>query len=215
MTVAMSVPTERAQLPLPPKAVVAVLRAPSAEHFVSASRVLWDAGVTCFEYTLTTEGVWSAIDDARIELPDATIGIGSVRTCDDLARGARAEVPFAVSQVFFPDLVAEAAALGIPYVPGTLTPTEVLGAWRTGVPAVKVSPIGPLGGVDYLTELRAPMPDVAIMPTGGVTLDAAHAYLDAGAVAVGVSAALFGSSLVDGELAPLAARARRLMSPHE
>ncbi|MGV9713119.1 bifunctional 4-hydroxy-2-oxoglutarate aldolase/2-dehydro-3-deoxy-phosphogluconate aldolase [Gordonia sp. NPDC003424] len=208
----MSVPTERTQLPLPAKAVVAVLRAPTAEHFVSASRVLRDAGITCFEYTLTTQGVWQALDHARAELPDATIGIGSVRTCDDITRAAATGVPFAVSQVFLPELVAEAAAREIPYVPGTLTPTEVLGAWNTGVPAVKVSPIGPLGGVDYLAELRAPMPDVVIMPTGGVTLDAAHAYLDAGAVAVGVSGALFGTSLVDGDLAPLAQRAQLLMS---
>ena len=113
---------------------------------------------------------------------------------------------------FFPELVAAASTHQIPYVPGTLTPTEVVSAWNTGVPAVKVSPIGPVGGVTYLTELLAPMPDVAIMPTGGVTLEAAGEYLDAGAVAVGVSGALFGDALLGGDLDALKRRATQLVS---
>ena len=75
-----------------------------------------------------------------------------------------------------------------------------------------MSPIGPLGGVNYLKELRGPLPDVAMMPTGGVTLEAAGYYLDAGAVAVGVSSALLGDVLVGGDLGDLAARAEQLMS---
>ena len=107
-------------------------------------------------------------------LPDAVVGVGTVRTTEHLEAAAEAGAAFAVSQVFLPELVAAANEYQIPYVPGTLTPTEVLCAWNTGVPAVKVSPIGPLGGVTYLNELRGPMPDVSIMPTGGVTLEAAR-----------------------------------------
>ena len=114
--------------------------------------------------------------------------------------------------VFLPELVAAASTHQIPYVPGTLTPTEVVSAWNTGVPAVKVSPIGPVGGVTYLNELLAPMPDVAIMPTGGVTLEAASEYLDAGAVAVGVSGALFQDALLGGDLDALKRRAEQLIS---
>jgi 2-dehydro-3-deoxyphosphogluconate aldolase/(4S)-4-hydroxy-2-oxoglutarate aldolase len=77
---------------------------------------------------------------------------------------------------------------------------------------VKVSPIGPLGGVSYLRELRGPLPDVAFMPTGGVTVEAAAQYLDAGAVAVGVSGALLEDVLLGGDLSALAARAERLVS---
>jgi 2-dehydro-3-deoxyphosphogluconate aldolase / (4S)-4-hydroxy-2-oxoglutarate aldolase len=75
-----------------------------------------------------------------------------------------------------------------------------------------VSPIGPLGGVNYLNELRGPLPDVAIMPTGGVTVESAAHYLDAGAVAVGVSGDLLGDTLLGGDLAALSARAEQLMS---
>ena len=97
-------------------------------------------------------------------------------------------------------------------MPGALTPTEVISAWNTGVPAVKVSPIGSVGGVSYLDELRGPMPDVSIMPTGGVTLQAAAKYLDAGAIAVGVSGALLGDALLGGDLDALKVRALQLVS---
>jgi 2-dehydro-3-deoxyphosphogluconate aldolase/(4S)-4-hydroxy-2-oxoglutarate aldolase len=208
----MSAALERPPLPLPPRALVAVLRAATAEHFVSSSRVLWDAGITCFEYTLTTEGALAALIEARRILPDAVVGVGTVRTTEHVKAAAEAGAVFAVSQFFLPELVAAATDYQIPYVPGTLTPTEVISAWNTGVPAVKVSPIGPLGGVSYLQELRGPMPDVAIMPTGGVTLQAAAQYLDAGAVAVGVSGALLEDALLGGDLAALGERARQLVS---
>jgi 2-dehydro-3-deoxyphosphogluconate aldolase / (4S)-4-hydroxy-2-oxoglutarate aldolase len=208
----MSNASERSPSPLPPRAVVAVFRAPTAEHFVSSSKVLWDAGITCFEYTLTTEGAIDALVEARKVLPDAIIGVGTVRTIDQIKAAKEAGAAFAVSQIFLPELVAAAKEHQIPYVPGTLTPTEVITAWNSGVPAVKVSPIGPLGGVTYLNELRGPMPDVPIMPTGGVTLEAAVKYLDAGAVAVGVSGALLEDALSGGDLTALKERAQQLIS---
>jgi 2-dehydro-3-deoxyphosphogluconate aldolase / (4S)-4-hydroxy-2-oxoglutarate aldolase len=204
--------TEHAPLPLPLRAVVAVLRAPTAKHFLAACEVLRDEGVTCFEFTLTTEGALEALVETRAALPDAVVGLGTVRTAQHLEAAARVGAAFAVSQVFLPELVAAAKAHQIPYVPGTLTPTEVVSAWNTGVPAVKVSPIGPVGGVTYLTELLTPLPDVAIMPTGGVTLEAAGDYLDAGAVAVGVSSALFEDALLGGDLDLLKRRVRQLLS---
>jgi 2-dehydro-3-deoxyphosphogluconate aldolase / (4S)-4-hydroxy-2-oxoglutarate aldolase len=205
--------TERPPLPLPPRAVVAVLRAPTAKHFVAACEVLRDVGITCFESTLITEGAVEALVETRAALPDAVVGLGTVRTAQHLEAAGQIGAAFAVSQVFLPELIAAANTHQIAYVPGTLTPTEVVSAWNTGVPAVKVSPIGPVGGVSYLTELLTPMPDVAIMPTGGVTLEAAGEYLDAGAVAVGVSGALFEDALLGGDLDALKRRARQLVSP--
>lgn len=196
--------------PLPPQAVVAVLRAPTARHFAAASSVLWDAGIRCFEFTLTTDGALEALSAFREAHPEALIGVGTVRTVAHLNGAAAAGARFAVSQIFLPRLVEEAANLDLPFVPGALTPTEIVTAWESGVPLVKVSPIGPVGGVTYLAELRGPLPDVALMPTGGVTLDAAADYLAAGAVAVGVSGAVFGDSLITGDLTGLADRAARL-----
>ena len=108
----MSAPSAQPPLPLPPRALVAVLRAPTAERFVSASKVLWDAGITCFEYTLTSEGALDALVEARQILPDAAVGVGTVRTTEHLKAAAEAGAAFAVSQVFLPELVA--AATGIP-----------------------------------------------------------------------------------------------------
>jgi 2-dehydro-3-deoxyphosphogluconate aldolase/(4S)-4-hydroxy-2-oxoglutarate aldolase len=191
---------------------VAVFRAPTAAHFLAASEALWDAGVRCFEYTLTTDGALDALVELRKLLPEALVGVGTVRTVDHIRAASEAGAQFSVSQVFLPELAAAAREQQIPFVPGALTPTEVVTAWNAGVPAVKVSPIGPLGGVSYLNELRGPLPDVAIMPTGGVTLDAAADYLDAGAVAVGVSSALVGDVLLGGDLTALSTRAEQLMS---
>lgn len=191
---------------------MAILRAPTAEHFVPASKVLWGAGVRCFEYTLTTKGALDALVELRKVLPGAVIGVGTVRTLDHLRAARKAGAAFAVSQIILPELVPAAREHQIAFIPGALTPTEVVTAWNAGVPAVKVSPIGPLGGVAYLKELRGPLPDVAMMPTGGVTLDAAAQYLDAGAVAVGVSGALLEDVLLGGDLAALSARAEQLMS---
>ena len=198
--------------PLPQRTVVAVFRAPTADHFVPASEVLWGAGVRCFEYTLTTDGALDALVELRKVLPEALVGVGTVRTVDHLRAAGDAGAEFTVSQIFLPELAVAAREQQIAFIPGALTPTEVVTAWNAGVPAVKVSPIGPLGGVNYLKELRGPLPDVAMMPTGGVTLEAAADYLDAGAVAVGVSGALLGDVLLGGDLGDLAARAEQLMS---
>ena len=86
--------------PLPPRAVVAVFRAPTAEHFVPASEVLWDAGIRCFEYTLTTEGALDALVELRKVLPEALVGVGTVRTVDHLRAASDAGAEFAVSQIF-------------------------------------------------------------------------------------------------------------------
>ena len=197
---------------LPPRAVVAIFRAPDAQHFERASHVLRDAGVTCQEYTLTTDGALDALVRTRKTLGDLVLGIGSVRTVEDLRAAADAGADFAVSQIFLPELVDAAAELGLCYIPGALTPTEVISAWNRGVPTVKVSPVGPLGGLDYLRELLVPMPDVAVMPTGGITLEAAAEYLRLGAVAIGVSGFLLGDALLTGDVSELKARADQLVS---
>jgi 2-dehydro-3-deoxyphosphogluconate aldolase / (4S)-4-hydroxy-2-oxoglutarate aldolase len=191
---------------------VAIFRAPNAQHFEGASQVLRDAGVTCQEYTLTTDGALDAFVRTRRTLEDLVLGVGSERTVDDLRRAADAGADFAVSQIFQPELVDAAAELGLCYIPGALTPTEVISAWNRGVPAVKVSPIGPLGGLDYFRELFMPMPDVAVMPTGGVTLEAAAAYLRMGAITIGVSGFLFSDALLTGDVSELKARADQLVS---
>ncbi|HEY0118286.1 MAG TPA: bifunctional 4-hydroxy-2-oxoglutarate aldolase/2-dehydro-3-deoxy-phosphogluconate aldolase [Cellulomonas sp.] len=194
--------------PLP---VVAVMRAPDAQHFARAVEVLIEAGVRSFELTMTTDGALAALEHARSRFGDGTIqiGMGTVRSSRDAERALAAGAEFLVSQVSEPEVARTAAVHGCSYVPGALTPSEIVAAWRLGVPAVKVSPIGPVGGWRYLRELVGPLPGVALMPTGGVLVEEVAQYLRLGAYAVGVSRDLFRDVLVRGDgLDGLAERGR-------
>src|SRR5688500_12990403 len=119
---------------LPPRAVVAIFRAPDARHFEGASQVLRDAGVTCQEYTLTSEGALDALVRTRKTLGDLVLGVGSVRTVEDLRAAADAGADFAVSQIFLPELVDAAAGRGLCCIPGALPATRGDCAWHRGVP---------------------------------------------------------------------------------
>ena len=157
----MSAPSAQPPLPLPPRALVAVLRAPTAERFVSASKVLWDAGVTCFEYTLTSEGALDALVEARQILPDATVGVGTVRTTEHLGVATEAGAAFAVSQVFLPELVAAAKKYQIPYVPGTLKAVAYKAGKQFAVKEVRTA--GPAARIK-LTPDRTSVDDLSERP---------------------------------------------------
>jgi len=189
--------------------VVAILRAPEADRFVAASQVLYEEGFRCLEFTLTTKGALDAVQQVRGTLPDdLVLGVGTVRTTSQVHDAVEAGADFLVSQVFRRPFVEAAHELGVPFFPGALTPSEILEAWEAGVPAVKVSPIGPVGGLEYFSQVRAPLPDVPLMPTGGVQLDEVTTYLQRGAIAVGLSGPLMSDSLDStGDLAALRRRA--------
>ena len=135
---------------LAPRPLIAILRSGDANRFAKASEVLYKAGFRCVEFTLTTAGVFDALDVVRRDLPDDLIlGIGTVRTLDQVHQAVDSGADFLVSQVYRAHLVEAARERGLPFVPGALTPTEILNVWEADVPAVKVSPIGPVGGLDY------------------------------------------------------------------
>ena len=198
---------------LRPRPLIAVLRADDASRFLAASEVLCGAGITALEFTLTTRGALAALTAVRGALPDEVLlGMGTIRTCQHVRDSIDAGASFLVNQTYAPDLVEVARARDVPFIPGALTPTEIVHAWAGGVPAVKVSPIGPVGGVDYLAELRGPLPDIPLVPTGGVCAELAAAYLRGGAAAVGVSRDLLRDALgPHGDLVALGQRARALV----
>lgn len=194
--------------------VVAVLRAPQATRVHRASMLLIEQGFTAVEVTLTTEGGLEAITELREEVGDAaTIGAGTVRTPQLARQAIDAGAQFVVSQLSDARVHQVATAAQVPYVPGALTPTEIAAAWDLGVQAVKVSPTAPIGGPQYIQELRGPLPDIPLMPTGGVTIEDVPKYLQAGAALVGISGYLMGDALTpDGDLEGLKARAQILMA---
>lgn len=194
--------------------VVAVLRAPSADRIHTVSMSLIEQGLTAVEVTLTTAGALDVITELRKEVgSDVVIGAGTVRTAEQARQAIESGAQFVVSQLTDPSVHKIAANAQVPYVPGALTPNEIASAWEMGVPAVKVSPVAPVGGVQYIQELRGPLPDIALMPTGGVTIEDVPRYLQAGAAIVGVSAHLIGDSLTpEGDLAGLKQRAQHLVT---
>jgi 2-dehydro-3-deoxyphosphogluconate aldolase/(4S)-4-hydroxy-2-oxoglutarate aldolase len=135
----------------------------------------------------------------------ADIGVGTVTDNAQLAAAVRAGAHYLVTPISDPDLVDAAIRAGVPIVPGGLTPTELFGAWRAGAAAVKIFPANQVGP-GYLQDLRGPFPDIAAIPSGGVDLLGAAAWLKAGAAAVSVGGPLLGDALRGGDMNALRAR---------
>jgi len=192
--------------------VVAILRAPTSEHFPAASTVLVREGIQVIEVTLTSAGALAAIRDIRHAAPShVLVGAGSVLSAVQAEEAVEAGARCLVSSATVPDVLEAGRRLVVPVVPGALSPSEVWSAHAAGVAAVKLFPASAVGP-HYIRDLRGPMPDIDILPTGGINLDDVGAWLDAGAVAVGLGDPLLGDALVGGSLEDLAARARRAVA---
>jgi 2-dehydro-3-deoxyphosphogluconate aldolase/(4S)-4-hydroxy-2-oxoglutarate aldolase len=169
---------------------MAILRSADASALPAVARALAAGGVTCLEVTLTTEGALDALARIRGELgPEVAVGAGTVITPGDAKDALAAGADFLVAPVVDTDVVRGAANDGIPCYPGAWTPTEVRSAWQAGAAAVKLFPAC-TGGPEHLRQLRAPLPGIPLVAVGGVGVDLARAYLDAGACAVGIGSPL-------------------------
>ena len=190
--------------------LVAILRGRSGDRLDAACDVLLDNGVRCLEVTLNTPGALGAVRRLTTRSrPGLEVGAGTVRRPEQVDAAAEAGATFVVAPDTNPAVGERAAELGVGWFPGALTPTEIARAWDLGATAVKVFPAGSAGGPRYLTEVRAPLDDVLLVPTGGVGLDDVVGYLRAGAVAVGMGSPLLGRALEDDEdLGRLGDRAR-------
>jgi len=187
--------------------IVAILRGSSDRHLEGVARTLGDAGITCLELTLTTPGAVDALARVRRQLDSGVaLGMGSVITADQAAACLDAGAEFLVSPGVCAEVALYAAQRGVACYPGGWTPTELLEAWGLGAPAVKLFPAAS-GGPRHLEDVRAPLPHIPLVPTGGVALDQIASYLAAGAVAVGLGGPLIGDALEGGSLTSLHERA--------
>lgn len=190
--------------------VVAVLRARGPADAVEVAEALVEGGLRAVEVTFTTPDAPSALRELRARHGDAVLlGAGTVVTAGQAEDAVEAGAEFLVSPGCDPELVPRMLATGRAVLPGVLTPSELLLALRLGVDAVKLFPAS-LGGPAHLRALRAPFPDVGVVPTGGVSAESAGEWLAAGALAVGVGGALAPASLEDQDRPALVARARAL-----
>jgi 2-dehydro-3-deoxyphosphogluconate aldolase / (4S)-4-hydroxy-2-oxoglutarate aldolase len=155
---------------------------------------LADAGARILEITFDAPGAdedLAAVREALATRADGpfAVGAGTVRTPEQLAAARRAGADFAVAPLLDRALVTEAVAAGLPFIPGAFTPTEIAAAWAAGATFVKLFPASAVGP-SFVRELRGPMPDVPLIPTGGVDASNAAAFLEAGAAAVGIGGAI-------------------------
>ena len=192
--------------------VVAVLRLADPDRLRAVIDALAAGGVRVFEVTMTVPRAIELIGQLSVGL-DGSLMVGAGTVIDaDTARGAiDAGARFVVSPVFRRDVIAACHERGVPAMPGCLTPTEILDAWEAGADIVKVFPSTSLGPT-FIKDVRAPLPQLKLMPTGGVSIENAADWLRAGAVAVGIGSALVDAAAVkEGDFAVITQRAERLV----
>lgn len=189
--------------------IVAVIRADDGGLLAEVADALLAGGVEVMEVTFTVPGAAGVIEQVAQRLGERILlGAGTVLDAETARIAVLAGAEFVVSPCVRPDVIQLCQRYDKLVMPGALTPTEVLAAWETGADIVKVFPSDAMGP-SYLKALHGPLPQVLLMPTGGVDLDNAADYLAAGACALGVGSTLVNAQAVrDRDLAGIEQRAR-------
>jgi 2-dehydro-3-deoxyphosphogluconate aldolase/(4S)-4-hydroxy-2-oxoglutarate aldolase len=190
---------------------VAVLRTDAPAVLPAVAEALLDGGITAIEITMTTPSAQSAIEAVKdVVVEEGIVGVGSVTGPQMTQDAIQAGAEFVVSPIFKSSIVNAAHEFDVPAVPGAFTPTEVQHAHESGADLVKVFPAS-TGGPNYIRALKAPLPHLDLMPTGGVSKENAGDWLQAGAEVVGVGSALLdGVNLQGDNYSSIARNARRL-----
>lgn len=193
--------------------IVAVIRMRQVDKLRAVVDAIAEGGVRALEITMSVPGAVDLIRQIAPTLPPGFVfGAGTVLDADTVAQVVDAGARFVVSPVFRPAVIEACHAHGVAALPGCFTPTEILDAWDAGADIVKVFPATTLGP-SYLKDVRAPLPQVKLMPTGGVTVENAGDWIRAGAVAVGVGTSLLDAqAIAAGDFAALRARAERMVA---
>ena len=185
--------------------VIAIARKVPLDRLRDVAAILADHGIPIIEVTLDGDDALPAIE-LLAGNGALVVGAGTVRSVADVDRAAAAGASFIVSPHTDERIIERALRESLPVVPGALTPTEVVAAWDLGASAVKMFPAS-TGGPAHVRAIGGPLGDIPLVATGGVDAGNAAAFLDAGAVAVGVGGWLTGSS----DLGLVAERARALV----
>jgi len=175
--------------------IVAIIRGISAESGDATAKALADGGIVFLEVTLNTDGALNMISRFREDYEGRLrIGAGTVLDLGQAKEAIAAGAEYIISPNLDEEVIYYGVEKGVEVWPGTMTPTEIVRAYKAGASAVKVFPMGSLG-INYLKEIRAPLNHIPMVATGGVNLQNINSVLDAGAIAVGL-----GGNLVDKQL---------------
>jgi 2-dehydro-3-deoxyphosphogluconate aldolase/(4S)-4-hydroxy-2-oxoglutarate aldolase len=175
---------------------IAVIRTGKRQLGKQMAQATAAGGMGLIEITWNSDQAPELIAELRSELPECLIGTGTLFTIEDVQKAIAAGAQFLFSPHTNPDMIQVAKQSEIPIIPGALSPTEIITAWQAGASCVKVFPISSVGGVDYIRSIKGPMGDIPLIPTGGVTLNNAVAFIQAGAIAVGLAGDLFPPDLI-------------------
>lgn len=188
--------------------VIAIMRAQSSDQLIAAAEAIKAGGVKVIEVTMTTPGALQVITQATAQFgSEVLFGAGSVLDAETARAAILAGADFIVAPTLNLDMIALCNRYSVPVVPGIYTPTEALTAWQAGADMVKLFPAS-VGGPDLVRAILAPLPQLQIVPVGGVDLDTAADFIRSGAAALGVGSSLINQKLLDkGDMAELTRRA--------
>jgi 2-dehydro-3-deoxyphosphogluconate aldolase/(4S)-4-hydroxy-2-oxoglutarate aldolase len=170
--------------------VVPVVRASSGQEALGLVEALRAGGIDPIELTMTVPGAVEIIRELSRRSGGAIVGAGTVLDAETARACILAGAQFVVSPATDLPTIELCRTYGVPVITGALTPTEVITAWRAGSDIVKIFPCGNVGGASYVKALKAPLPQVELLPTGGVSLETVADFIKAGASAVGAGADL-------------------------
>jgi len=180
--------------------VIGILRGIKEDLCRPIMQASFAAGLQAIEITMNTSGAAEMVAVNRDSVPEGRyLGMGTIRNLGEAKKACKAGAMFLVTPNVDPDVIEFAGSKGVPIIAGALTPTEVLRAWSAGASMVKVFPCRALGGPLYIRELLGPYDHIPLVAVGGVKLENAHEYLQAGTTALGVGMSLFGGQAVSEE----------------
>ena len=193
--------------------IIPVVRAQSADEAMMAIDAIREGGIPLLEITMTVPGAVGVIEKVSQRYgAEALVGAGTVLDGETARACIQAGAQFIVSPALNPETIEACKRHDVAVLPGALTPTEVVQAWTAGADFVKVFPAGAVGGASYLRALKAPLPHIELVPTGGVSLKTAADFIKAGASALGVGADLVDlKALREGQQKIITERAREFV----
>lgn len=194
--------------------IIPVVRASSADEALAVVEAIRDGGIPMLEITMTVPGAVGVIAELTGRLgDDVLVGAGTVLDAGAAKQCVDAGAKFIVSPSLDIPTIEACRRMHVPVFPGALTPTEILTAWKAGASAVKVFPANAVGGASYLESVKAPLPQVELIPTGGVNLKTVAELIAAGAFALGVGADLVDvAALRRGEAAAITRKAKEYVA---
>ncbi len=192
---------------------VAVLRIPDPAKVMPVFDALKDGGVKCIEITMSTPHAIEVIAELSKTVPeDIALGVGTVLDPETARAAILAGAEFVVAPTTNFDVIRMCQRYDKVVMPGAFTPTEILAAWEAGADVVKVFP-GSIGGPEYLKAIKGPLPQIALLPTGGVSVENAAEFIEAGAIAVGIGGKLIDKqAMAEGKFEIIREKARKLVT---